>query len=257
MAAFAARGYAPGAAAATCADVLGREDAGVVPRLRFAGEEVVPRLRATTDELDHLLGGLQRAPRPRGPVGLADPRARRRPADRAQLLLGRPPGAALRARLGGRAPAGRRAAAPPPRRGRRLPRDGRDRGVGHGGDAHPRRRRRPRSSRCSACGRCGTPRRAGSTGLEPIALEELGRPRIDVTVRISGFFRDAFPALVTLLDDAVALVAGLDEPAESNFVRKHALADATGSWPSWARTRRGGGRRRASSAPSRAPTARG
>jgi cobaltochelatase CobN len=63
------------------------------------------------------------------------------------------------------------------------------------------------------------------TGLEPIGLEELGRPRIDVAVRVSGFFRDAFPGLITLLDDAVTLVAGLDEPVEQNFVRKHALAD--------------------------------
>ena len=39
--------------------------------------------------------------------------------------------------------------------------------------------------------------------LETIALAELGRPRIDVTVRISGFFRDAFPHVVTMLDDAV------------------------------------------------------
>jgi cobaltochelatase CobN len=62
-------------------------------------------------------------------------------------------------------------------------------------------------------------------GLHAIPLEELGRPRIDVTVRISGFFRDAFPHLVDLLDDAVTLVAGLDEPPEQNFVRKHALAD--------------------------------
>jgi cobaltochelatase CobN len=62
-------------------------------------------------------------------------------------------------------------------------------------------------------------------GLEPIPLEELGRPRIDVTVRISGFFRDAFPHLVNVLDDAVTLVAGLDEPLDLNFVRKHALAD--------------------------------
>ncbi|MET0491493.1 MAG: cobaltochelatase subunit CobN, partial [Actinoplanes sp.] len=63
------------------------------------------------------------------------------------------------------------------------------------------------------------------TGIEPIDLEELGRPRIDVTVRISGFFRDAFPHVVAMLDDAVGLVAGLDEPAEVNFVRAHALAD--------------------------------
>ncbi|WP_280255277.1 cobaltochelatase subunit CobN [Nocardia wallacei] len=63
------------------------------------------------------------------------------------------------------------------------------------------------------------------TGLEPIALAELGRPRIDVTVRISGFFRDAFPHVLALLDDAVRLVAGLDEPAESNHVRAHAQSD--------------------------------
>lgn len=61
--------------------------------------------------------------------------------------------------------------------------------------------------------------------LEPIDLNELGRPRIDVTVRISGFFRDAFPHVVTMLDDAVQLVAGLDEPAEHNYVRAHAQAD--------------------------------
>jgi cobaltochelatase CobN len=64
------------------------------------------------------------------------------------------------------------------------------------------------------------------TGIEPIALAELGRPRIDVTVRISGFFRDAFPHVVALLDDAVGLVAGLDEPDGDNFVRAHARADA-------------------------------
>ena len=64
------------------------------------------------------------------------------------------------------------------------------------------------------------------TGLEAISLAELGRPRIDVVVRISGFFRDAFPHVVTLLDDAVGLVAGLEESAADNFVRAHVLADA-------------------------------
>jgi cobaltochelatase CobN len=63
------------------------------------------------------------------------------------------------------------------------------------------------------------------TAVELIPLEELGRPRIDVTVRISGFFRDAFPHVVTALDDAVRLVAGLDEPADVNYVRAHAQAD--------------------------------
>lgn len=61
--------------------------------------------------------------------------------------------------------------------------------------------------------------------LHVVPLEELGRPRIDVTVRISGFFRDAFPHVVTMLDDAVRMVAELDEPAESNFVRAHVQAD--------------------------------
>ncbi len=61
--------------------------------------------------------------------------------------------------------------------------------------------------------------------LEPIRLTELGRPRIDVTVRISGFFRDAFPHVVTMLDDAVQLVAGLDESPGDNFVRAHVQAD--------------------------------
>ncbi|MDI3313920.1 MAG: cobaltochelatase subunit CobN [Mycobacterium sp.] len=62
-------------------------------------------------------------------------------------------------------------------------------------------------------------------GLTAVPLGELGRPRIDVTVRISGFFRDAFPHAVMLLDDAVRLAAGLDEPADDNYVRAHAQAD--------------------------------
>ncbi|AKK05911.1 cobaltochelatase, CobN subunit [Corynebacterium mustelae] len=61
--------------------------------------------------------------------------------------------------------------------------------------------------------------------LEIISLEELGRPRIDTTVRISGFFRDAFPHVLALLDDAVQLVANLDEPDELNYVAAHARVD--------------------------------
>ncbi|HYO41178.1 MAG TPA: cobaltochelatase subunit CobN [Nocardioidaceae bacterium] len=61
--------------------------------------------------------------------------------------------------------------------------------------------------------------------LTVVPLDELGRPRIDVTVRISGFFRDAFPHVVTMLDDAVAMVADLDEPDDRNFVRANARAD--------------------------------
>jgi cobaltochelatase CobN len=63
------------------------------------------------------------------------------------------------------------------------------------------------------------------SSLEPIELGELGRPRIDVTVRISGFFRDAFPHVVSMLDDAVTLVAGLEETAEQNYVRAHVALD--------------------------------
>ncbi|MFC0602405.1 cobaltochelatase subunit CobN [Streptomyces palmae] len=63
------------------------------------------------------------------------------------------------------------------------------------------------------------------TGLEPVPLDQLGRPRIDVTLRISGFFRDAFPHVVGLLDDAVRLAASLDEPDSGNHVRAHTRAD--------------------------------
>ncbi|HEX3195096.1 MAG TPA: cobaltochelatase subunit CobN [Streptosporangiaceae bacterium] len=70
------------------------------------------------------------------------------------------------------------------------------------------------------------------TGFEILPLAELGRPRIDVTLRISGFFRDAFPHVIALLDDAIGAVAGLDEPGESNYLRAHAVADQArhGDW---------------------------
>lgn len=65
-------------------------------------------------------------------------------------------------------------------------------------------------------------------GLTVIPLRELGRPRIDVTPRISGFFRDAFPALIELLDQATQLVAALDESPSDNLIRAHVLADKAG-----------------------------
>ncbi|MGZ5585330.1 MAG: cobaltochelatase subunit CobN [Methylobacter sp.] len=67
------------------------------------------------------------------------------------------------------------------------------------------------------------------TGVEVIPWNELKRPRIDVTTRISGFFRDAFPQLIDLIDDAVNAVISLDEPLSQNFVRKHYLAEL-GEW---------------------------
>jgi cobaltochelatase CobN len=70
------------------------------------------------------------------------------------------------------------------------------------------------------------------TGFEIVPLAELGRPRIDVTLRISGFFRDAFPHVIALLDDAIGAVAALEEPPEANYLRAHARADhaAHGDW---------------------------
>lgn len=62
--------------------------------------------------------------------------------------------------------------------------------------------------------------------LKIIPLCELKRPRVDVTGRISGLFRDSLPASVTWMDDAVQQVAKLDEDVEMNYVRKHVLEEA-------------------------------
>ncbi|MDH7576545.1 MAG: cobaltochelatase subunit CobN [Bacillota bacterium] len=62
-------------------------------------------------------------------------------------------------------------------------------------------------------------------GLEVIPLEELGRPRIDVTIRASGLFRDAFLNIIHLLDQAAEMVASLDEPEELNFLAAHMRAE--------------------------------
>lgn len=62
--------------------------------------------------------------------------------------------------------------------------------------------------------------------LEIIPAAELKRPRIDVTARVGGLFRDTMPMAVKWMDKAVSLVAHLDESPEINYVRKHVLADA-------------------------------
>jgi magnesium chelatase subunit H len=61
-------------------------------------------------------------------------------------------------------------------------------------------------------------------GAELMSLEELGRPRVDVVITLSGIFRDLLPLQVKLLAEAAFLAAQADEPADMNFVRKHALA---------------------------------
>lgn len=66
-------------------------------------------------------------------------------------------------------------------------------------------------------------RKAGSWApeLKVIPLEELKRPRIDCHVSICGFFRDMFPNIMQMINNAVAKVSALDEPDDMNFVRKH------------------------------------
>jgi cobaltochelatase CobN len=60
---------------------------------------------------------------------------------------------------------------------------------------------------------------------EVLPTSVLRRPRVDVVLRISGFFRDAFPELIRLLDSAVRAVVALDEPAADNPIRARVLAD--------------------------------
>jgi cobaltochelatase CobN len=66
-------------------------------------------------------------------------------------------------------------------------------------------------------------RRVGD--FEIIPMFRLGRPRIDVTLRISGFFRDAFPDIISLYNAVVEKVASLDETDEENFIRKRIRKD--------------------------------
>lgn len=60
-----------------------------------------------------------------------------------------------------------------------------------------------------------------ATEIEVVPLEELQRPRMDVVMTVSGIFRDLFTPTMTLLDKAVRRVAALDEPLESNYVRRN------------------------------------
>ncbi len=68
--------------------------------------------------------------------------------------------------------------------------------------------------------------RGGSlTGIEVVPAKELNRPRIDVTLRISGLFRDTFPDLVSLIDEGVESIATLDEADDVNFLAAHLKQD--------------------------------
>ncbi len=61
-------------------------------------------------------------------------------------------------------------------------------------------------------------------GATLIPLAELGRPRVDVVITLSGIFRDLMPLQIKLLAEAAFLAASADEPLEMNWIRKHALA---------------------------------
>jgi cobaltochelatase CobN len=218
------RGWTADAVSDVVASVLDREDEAVAAVLRFAVDEVVPRLERTTDELDMTLHALEGGYVPAGPSG--------------SPLRG----------LVNVLPTGRNFYSVDPRAipsrlawetGSAMAESLVERYVADHGEP-------PRSVGLSVWGTSAM-RTAGDdiaevlallgvrpvwddasrrvTGLEAIPADELGRPRIDVTVRISGFFRDAFPHVVTMLDDAVTLVASLDEPAELNYVKAHVDAD--------------------------------
>ena len=64
------------------------------------------------------------------------------------------------------------------------------------------------------------------TGFEIMPATVLDRPRVDVTLRVSGFFRDAFPDLINLFDSAVRAVAALNEPEEVNPLAARVRAEA-------------------------------
>ena len=215
----------PARAPELCRGILGRDDAGVVAALRFAAAQIVPRLRQTTDEMTHVLGALRGRHVPAGPSGAptrgrfdvlptgrnfysVDPRAL--PSELSYATGVKLADAVLERHLADKGA---------------LPEMV---GLVAWGTAAMRTQGDDAAEVLALLGVRPTwhPSSRRVTGLEVVGLQALGRPRVDVTLRISGFFRDAFPHLVGLLDDAVTLVAGLDEDDEQNFVAKHARAEA-------------------------------
>jgi cobalamin biosynthesis Mg chelatase CobN len=95
--------------------------------------------------------------------------------------------------------------------------------LGHRQHAHRRRRHRPGIGADRR--KAGLGRHSGRvTGFEILKLSDLGRPRVDVTLRVSGFFRDAFPDQIDLFDSAVRAVGALDEPEQATTRSPRACA---------------------------------
>jgi len=218
------RGWRPAAADEVCAAVLDRPDELVTRILRFAATEVVPRLARTTDELANVRHALAGGYVPAGPSGSplrglinvlptgrnfysVDPKA---VPSRLAWETGQAMADSLLARY--RADTGD------------WPHSV---GLSVWGTSAMRTAGDDIAEVLALLGVRPVWDEASRrvTGVTAVPADELGRPRIDVTVRISGFFRDAFPHVVAMLDDAVRLVAGLDEPDEVNFVRAHTRAD--------------------------------
>lgn len=221
--ALAARGWADERGA--CLEVLGVRDDGVERALGFACREVVPRILRTGDELTAVVRALRGRHVESGPSG-APTRGRVDVLPTGRNFYSLDP-RSLPSQLSWEV--GQRLADALLDRHRRetgaLPRMV---GLVAWGTAAMRTQGDDVAEILALLGVRPTwhPESGRVTGIEVVPLGELGRPRIDVTVRISGFFRDAFPHLVALLDDAVAAVAALDEPDEDNYVAAHARADA-------------------------------
>ncbi len=219
------RGWEASAAGAVCEEVLGFADEGVVRSLRFAAEEVVPRLSRTPEEMGNLLRGLEGGYVPAGPSG-SPTRGMVNVLPTGRNFYSVDPKAlpsALSWEVGqGLADDLLR---------RYLEEEGRypeTVGIVVWGTAAMRTQGDDIAEILALLGvrPVWNEESRRVTGLELIPLEELGRPRIDVTVRISGFFRDAFPNLISLVDEAVRTVAALKlEPDEMNYVKKHATEE--------------------------------
>jgi cobaltochelatase CobN len=204
--------------------VLGLETAGITEVLAFACNDLVPKLEQSGDEIEHLLDALEGKYVPAGPAGAPT-------RGMAHIL-----------------PSGRNFYAVDPRAlpsqaawrvGQQLAREAVERfrkeedkfpemmGLSVWGTSQMRTQGDDIAEAFALLG-VEPVWNTQSRRLEGVAvmpLEQLGRPRIDVTLRISGFFRDAFPHLIDMFDQAVSLVVELDEPLDQNFPRKHYLAD--------------------------------
>ena len=215
------RGWDADSAGTVCQETLGFADTGVERSLRFAADEVVPRLMRTPEEMGNLLSGLGGGYVPAGPSG-SPTRGLVNVLPTGRNFYSVDPKAlpsALSWEVGqGLADDLLR---------RYLEEEGRHPetvGIVVWGTAAMRTQGDDVAEILALLGMrpVWNEESRRVVGLEVIPLKELAHPRIDVTVRISGFFRDAFPNLISLLDEAFITVANLDEPDDMNFVKKHA-----------------------------------